>query len=147
MPAIRIAAFRPAHLDRVLEIERACFGRLAYSRRLFMELHERCGPLFLVARRGSLLAGYAVACGDGGAAEIVSIAVDPRCRGRGVGRTLMGRLLELLAGAGIARVALMVRTDNSAAMRFYRRFGFRRARLVARYYEDGADGWLMRRVL
>jgi ribosomal protein S18 acetylase RimI-like enzyme len=41
----------------------------------------------------------------------------------------------------------MVRTDNAAAARFYRRFGFRRLGLEPRYYEDGADAWRMRGLL
>ena len=126
LPEIRIAAFRPSHLDRVMEIERASFGRHAYSRRLFMELYERCGPLFILAAGGSALAGYAVACTEGEDAELVSIAVDPRWRGRGVGRALMSRMLEVMEEAGVARAFLMVRTGNTAAIRFYRRFRFRR---------------------
>jgi ribosomal protein S18 acetylase RimI-like enzyme len=41
----------------------------------------------------------------------------------------------------------MVRTGNRPAIRLYRAFGFRRVCLAPRYYEDGADGWLMRRRL
>lgn len=145
MPAknIVLSPFRSGHLDRVMAIERASFGRLAYTRGMFLDLYRHCGPLFLVARRGRLMAGYAVACREGREAEIVSIAVALAFRGQGVGTALMERLLDLAAAGGASRVRLMVRTDNQAAIRFYRGFGFRRARRVARYYEDGADGYRM----
>lgn len=130
-----------------MEIERASFGRLAYSRGMFRELHERCGRLFFTAWRGRRIAGYIVACAESGEAEIVSIAVDPAARRSGIGNALIERLLDELAAAGAARVALMVRTDNLPAMRFYRAFGFRRVGLAPGYYEDGADAYLMRKLL
>jgi len=45
----RIRPFRMADLDRVLEMEHLGFGKDAYSRNLFAELHARRGNLFLVA--------------------------------------------------------------------------------------------------
>lgn len=147
LPEIRILRFRAAHLDRIMEIERASFGRLAYSRGMFRELHERCGRLFFTARRGRGIAGYIVACAEAEEAEVVSIAVDPAARGSGAGKALMRRLLDELAATGATRVSLMVRTDNLPAIRFYRGFGFRRMRVETRYYEDGTDAYLMRRLL
>ena len=130
-----------------MEIERACFGRMAYSRGLFRELHAAAGGLFLVARLGRAIAGYAVGSVEGGEAEIVSIAVDPAARREHVGTALMAALLDQSAGRGAKRAVLMVRAENQPALRFYRGFGFRRVRLVEGYYEDGAAGWLMRRTL
>lgn len=130
-----------------MEIERASFGRQSYSRGLFRELYDQCRGLFFVARRGKHVAGYIVGSMDGAEAEIVSIAVDPKVRQEGVGRALMERLMDAASSAGAKWMSLMVRTDNHAALRFYRGFGFRRLRMVPGYYEDGADGWLMRRLL
>jgi ribosomal-protein-alanine N-acetyltransferase len=145
LPAIRIVRFRKEHLPRIMQIERASFGRDAYSRSLFRELHGAHPGLFLVARRGTSVSGYIVGCAGAGIGEIVSVAVDPAHRGAGVGAALVEHLLGKLAAAGVARVELMVRLDNHPAIRFYRQFGFRRVHRVPGYYEDGADGWLMRK--
>jgi ribosomal-protein-alanine acetyltransferase len=145
LAAIRTIRFREAHLPRIMQIERASFGRDAYSRSLFQELHAEPGSLFLVARRGASIAGYIVGCAQAGVGEIVSVAVDPAHRGAGVGAALVERLLSMLAEAGVGRVELMVRTDNRGAIRFYRLFQFRRVRRVRGYYEDGGDGLLMRK--
>jgi ribosomal protein S18 acetylase RimI-like enzyme len=42
---------------------------------------------------------------------------------------------------------LMVRAGNTAGAELYRALGFRRLRLVRRYYEDGGDGVLMARAI
>ena len=130
-----------------MQIERASFGKLAYPRRLFRELAGTCGKLFFVARSGRTLAGYLVACVEGQTAEIISVAVDPAFRGAGIGRGLVEHLLGALRDSGINRMELMVRTENRAAIGLYRAFRFRRVRRVPGYYEDGADGWLMRKLL
>jgi [ribosomal protein S18]-alanine N-acetyltransferase len=145
LASLRIVFFREAHLPRIMPIERASFGEDAYPRSLFREWQATPGSLFLVARAGSSVAGYALGFAHEGAGEIVSIAVACAFRGKGVGGALMGRLVEKLAAAGAMRVELMVRPDNLAAIRLYRRFGFRRVRRVPGYYEDGGDAWLMRK--
>jgi len=93
------------------------------------------------------IAGYAVACADKRNAEIASLAVHPDYRRRGVGDALMRHALGELRAAGVRRVELMVRTENTAGAQLYRALGFRRVRMVPRYYEDGGDGFLMARAI
>ena len=141
---IRVAPFRLAQLPRILAIEEAAFPGEAYDRQMFLDLHHKCGPLFYIAWRGRVIAGYMVTCIQHGQAEVVSIAVHPDCRGRGAGSALMRRTLRRLQKLGVTRVSLMVRATNIAAIDFYCRFQFRRVRRVPHYYDDGADGILYR---
>ena len=147
LAAIYIVRFRADHFPAIMRIERASFGRGAYPRALFDELRAEPGCIFLVARSGGVIAGYILGCARGESSEIVSVAVGPSARGAGVGAALMEALVQRLAAAGALRADLVVRTDNEAAIRFYRRFGFRRLRRLSGYYEDGSDGWLMRKAL
>jgi len=103
--------------------------------------------LFLVAKVRGRLAGYIATCVERRNAEIVSLAVHPDYRRRGVGAALLRRTLKRLSGTGVRRAELMVRTGNRAGAQLYRTFGFRRVRTVARYYEDGGDGFLMARAI
>ncbi len=48
----------------------------------------------------------------------------PRAQGRGLGRRIVTRVCELVAGAGAAGVHLGVGPGNTAAQGFYRRLGF-----------------------
>lgn len=144
---IRVSRFRWWRLKRILEIERASFAHEAYTREMFLELYRECGDLFLVARRQRRIVGYMVTCARGGRAEIVSIAVEPESRQLGVGKALMQHTLARLQERGVARLYLMVRPANTAGISFYRSFGFVGAGRVAHYYEDGGDGWRMKKVL
>lgn len=144
---IQIVPFRLRHIERILAIERASFGRQAWSRRLFLELYQDCPELFLAAKCRGRIAAYAATCVDKRNAEIVSLAVYPDYRRQGVAQALLRFTLRALAREGVRRAELMVRPENIAAAHLYRSFGFRRVRLVRHYYEDGGDGILMARAI
>jgi [ribosomal protein S18]-alanine N-acetyltransferase len=88
-----------------------------------------------------------VTCRNREKAEIVSLAVNPDYRRRGLAGALMHSTLRSLRRTGARRVSLMVRPANHAAHTFYRSFGFRRVRLARGYYEDGGDAIIMARAL
>ena len=145
--AIQIVPFRLRHLERVVRIERASFGAEAWPRKYFLALYQACRDFFVVAKVGGRIAGYAVACVEKRNAEIASLAVHPDHRRRGVADALMRHTLRALGAAGCGRVELMVRTGNTGGAQLYRSLGFRRVRMVPRYYEDGGDGFLMARAI
>jgi ribosomal protein S18 acetylase RimI-like enzyme len=103
--------------------------------------------MFLVAVKGRSVCGYMVTCTGGKAAanraELVSIAVDPKHRGKGIASALMDSTLRRLRRRGVVRLLLMVKVTNRVAIRFYEKYGFCKSRIVRGYYEDGADGWRM----
>jgi ribosomal-protein-alanine N-acetyltransferase len=144
MPSLRVRRFRLADLDRLMEIERASFPKVAYPRDLFLELYEDCGSLFFVALLGGTITGYSVTCTRLPRAELVSIAVDPLHRRMGVARKLLAHTLARLRSAGAATFSLMVRARNRKAIALYRGLGFRRTARVAGYYENREDGVRMR---
>jgi [ribosomal protein S18]-alanine N-acetyltransferase len=139
---------READLDRILEIECLSFGEDAYDRNLFAEYLNRCGELSLVWERAGRVEAYLIGCvRSRERAELVSIAVDPRGRERGVASALLKSLIRRLRARGVVRVSLMVKPLNLAAQSLYRTHGFEKVRIAPRYYEDGSDGILMARVL
>lgn len=75
-------------------------------------------------------------------AEILTIAVDPRHRGRGYGRMLMDAATRRLYGDRIAELFLEVDADNVAACTLYRRLGFAVVGERKGYYgsSDGKSG-------
>ena len=141
---------RPAQasdLPAILAIEKASFGSDAYDRKLFAEYLRKCGGLFLVALWGTKVAGYAISSFNPRGAELVSIAVLPRHRKRGVASVLMDSTLRRLRRRQIPKITLMVKVTNTAALKFYEKYGFGKLRRVSGYYEDGSDGFLFVRVL
>lgn len=78
---------------------------------------------------GRVVGAVWVRCGAGFgrvAEEVpeLAVALDPACRGRGVGTRLLRAMLRLLADEGYPAVSLSVQKANPA-VRLYRRLGFR----------------------
>lgn len=78
----------------------------------------------LVAELGGRVVGYVVAYRHGRVAYIDSIAVEPECRGLGVGSKLLNELERELRGDGAVVAALSVKDSNKRALDFYLRNGY-----------------------
>lgn len=71
-------------------------------------------------------------------AEILTLAVAPVYRRRGVAAMLLGEAIRLLRAGGTHRLFLEVAADNPAAIGLYRAAGFVTSGQRARYYDRGA---------
>lgn len=80
-------------------------------------------------------------------AEILSIAVAPARRGRGLSRPLLEIHLRSLAGRGARAVFLEVDEHNEPGRRLYARAGFDEVGRRPSYYEGGAAALVLRRDL
>jgi ribosomal protein S18 acetylase RimI-like enzyme len=78
----------------------------------------------LVAEDAGEVVGLAWVHARGPVATIGPLAVDPRVQGRGIGRQLLERAIEL-AGPGVPQVRLVHESFNAAALGLYLRSGFR----------------------
>ncbi len=146
---LRIQVRRAARRDieAIVAIEKASFGAVAWPVWLFEAYLEDCGDLFLVAALQGCVAAYSITCYDSRRADLDSIAVHPRWRGKGFAARLLVRTEQALRRRGIEAWSLTVRRSNRGAIMLYRRFGFVHTRTLPEYYEDGEDGWRMRKRL
>ncbi|HEY8337703.1 MAG TPA: ribosomal protein S18-alanine N-acetyltransferase [Tardiphaga sp.] len=87
-------------------------------------------------RQGRAVIGFVVSRMAADEAEILSIALAPAHRGRGLSRELFLTHLGHLAGRGIRTVFLEVEENNQAAKRLYERAGFVVAGRRERYYKE-----------
>jgi [ribosomal protein S18]-alanine N-acetyltransferase len=94
---------------------------------------------------GGKVIGFIMSRLAAGEAEILSVAVAPAWRGRGLSRQLLDLHLRRLAGLGIRAVYLEVGEQNAPACRLYRRAGFNEVGRRQGYYEDGATALVLRR--
>ena len=72
-------------------------------------------------------------------AEILTIAVTPKARGKGLGAALLAAHLPTLAALRVKSLFLEVEAGNKAAIRLYESFGFRQVGERKAYYR-AADG-------
>lgn len=146
---VRLTPIEYEDLPRVAELERRLFaGDDPWSEStLRAELDH--GNHYVAARVEGRLVGYAglavVGTRRDAEASVHTIGVDPAWQGKGVGRALLGALLEV-ADEYRAPVYLEVRTDNAAAIGLYRSHGFATIGLRRGYYQpSGADAFTMAR--
>lgn len=103
--------------------------------------------VFALTEAESLLIGRAVA----GEAEVLTIAVAPQARRRGLGAKLVARFLYQARLRGAEDAFLEVAAGNTAALALYRTHGFADAGLRRGYYRhpDGRaeDALILRRAL
>jgi ribosomal-protein-alanine N-acetyltransferase len=87
--------------------------------------------------------GYCVSSMRAEEAHLISIAVLRSRRRIGIAKTLIDELKRFLSDRGVMTLFLEVRVDNGTAIRLYSRLGFRRVRIIDRYYSNGASALKM----
>jgi len=79
-----------------------------------------------------------------GEAEILTIAVVPAARRRGLGAALLAAALQGAVLRGAAEMFLEVAEGNAAALALYAAAGFTEVGRRHRYYADGEDALVLR---
>jgi ribosomal-protein-alanine N-acetyltransferase len=114
------------------------------------EIHRLLIQGNVVAHRamiGRTLIGFIMSRMAAGEAEILSVAIAPTWRGRGLARPLLELHLRRLAGRGARSVFLEVGENNTPAGRLYQRAGFYEVGLRQGYYDGGKAARVLRRDL
>jgi ribosomal-protein-alanine N-acetyltransferase len=140
--SIVVMPMRRRHLRAVLRIEEKT-SSTPWSLGLFLAEARRDERVYLVARSGNEILGYAgllFALTDG---HITTIAVDPDRQGGRVGTRLMLVLMRAAVERGAEAVTLEVRASNVPAQAMYRRFGFMPAGARKDYYRDPTEDALV----
>ncbi|MGH7058006.1 MAG: GNAT family N-acetyltransferase [Acetobacteraceae bacterium] len=97
------------------------------------------GHFALIDRRGAFLLARVVAP----EAEILTLAVLPALRRRGLGRALLAAALARAVALGGRQILLEVSAVNEAAIGLYGSAGFRKVGVRSVYYGDGSDALVL----
>lgn len=113
---------------------------------MLAEPERRC--VLVVEEAGSVVgmvtAQLVVSTAEGAPSALVEdMVVDEAARGRGVGRRLVQAIEAWARARGATRLQLLADRDNRAALRFYRRMGWRGTQLVC-WRRGGAPGSIPR---
>lgn len=152
-----VRPFQRGDLERVMQINRICLPE-NYSASFFLGLHEKFSATFIVAEADGEVIGYIMCRIEGGLpgfklfgmgrkGHVVSVAVLPSHRGKGIGYSLMQEAMKNIVSYGAKECYLEVRTSNLAAVSLYKKLGFEIARIIGNYYSDGEDAYVMTRKL
>jgi len=147
-PQIVIRAMRGNDVAEVVAIERASY-QFPWSEGIFRDC-LRVGYVCRVVTLARQVMAYGVMSFGAGEAHILNLCVSEAYRCRGVGRRLLGSLIERAAAAGMADAFLEVRPSNTAAIRLYLALGFEQVGMRRGYYQASngrEDAAVLRRAL
>ena len=157
LQTFKLRKFTPNDLQSVIQINRETLPE-NYSDYFFMDLYERFPETFIVAELDGKVVGY-IMCrvevglsnfGLGGLirkGHVVSIAVLPSARRKGVAQALMNTAMEGMRFYKAKQCYLEVRMTNDAGVGLYKKLGFDVSRTVHGYYSDGEDAYVMTKKL
>ncbi|HID17542.1 TPA: ribosomal-protein-alanine N-acetyltransferase [Candidatus Bathyarchaeota archaeon] len=131
-------------LEQVYSIEKLSFKN-PYPKYLFYTLLMEVPEFFLVCLMEGRVVGYIVASLKNGEGHILSLAVHPNYRRRGIGSALLAKALTLMRIDGAWRVKLEVSENNVPALEFYKSHGFKIIGRIESYYEDGSGALLLQK--
>lgn len=125
MDSLEIGRAEDAEIDELVVLDRECFPLHPYGPVVMRQMFEVCGGLLIRARRGRLV-GYclgAIEFEDPAVGWILSLAVKPESRNKGIGSLLTSALIDQLRTSGVALCRLSVEPGNEAALALYSGFG------------------------
>lgn len=146
--SVTLERMRWWHLADVLRIEQQAFSEPWSAEQLWSELAAgaatRCYLVAIDDRDRDEVVGYGGVVIGPDAAEVMTLAVHPERRRRGLGQRLLDALLDEARRRRLPQVLLEVRADNEAALALYRRAGFEPLSRRRGYYGPGADALVLR---
>jgi ribosomal-protein-alanine N-acetyltransferase len=153
----KLRKFVPDDLQNVMQINRVCLPE-NYTDMFFMDLYERFPETFIVAEQGGQIVGYIMSrievglnnFGLGGLirkGHVVSIAVMPQGRRKGVASALITTAMDGMRHYKAKQIYLEVRVTNEAGINLYKKLGLEITRTISGYYSDGEDAYVMSRNL
>lgn len=137
-----------AQAAALAELHARAFDR-AWSEADIAKLLQNPTAFALVSRAGSAQ-GFVLAWSAGGDSEILTVAVVPEARRRGVGAALVTAAGVVALTRGAATMHLEVAEDNAAARGLYAKLGYAEAGRRSSYYSSAhgrVDAIVMRRTL
>jgi ribosomal-protein-alanine N-acetyltransferase len=131
---IRIDPLTPAHLPIAAVLHRAAFQHEAWDEKALAEVLAMPGAFGNLVSEALQPCGFGLYLVVGDSAEILTLAVAPEARRRGMGARLVENFMAEASRSGATEAFLEVAEDNPAAIRLYSRLDFAKVGLRPDYY-------------
>jgi ribosomal-protein-alanine acetyltransferase len=125
-------------LPEVLVIE-AASQRMPWDEATIKRCSREKHTIGMVATAGERVCGYFLFRLHANRIEILTMAVDPKLRRRGVGTQIIAKLKSKLSSRHRSRITLKVRETGLDAQLFFRSQGFQAIGTLRAYFEDTGE--------
>jgi [ribosomal protein S18]-alanine N-acetyltransferase len=131
----------PRDLAALADLHARAFAR-AWDEVAMKNLLDGRGVFALVAQQDDLN-GFILARVAADETEILSVAISPDMRQRGLASQLLEQACHRAMEEGAVRIFLEVAAANQPARNLYEKYGFREVGRRKAYYEDGDDALVL----
>ena len=133
---IKIRRMTKEDIPRAIHIERLSFPYPWSSNIFSVELEKKDFAFYYVMEYRHSLVAYGGYWKIRNEAHLITFAVHPSFRRKGLGSRLLQYLFKEIEKQNLDKVTLEVRSSNSSAQNFYQEFGFKRIAIRPQYYID-----------
>jgi len=155
--SFNIRLFEDKDVVEVVRINQICLPE-NYSDFFFLDIYHQFPRTFFIAIVNGKVVGYIMCRAEidfsemkrfrlGKKGHVISLAVLPQYRGKGIAHSLLSKTLENISEYGVSECYLEVRVGNKAAIDLYKDFDFKVSRMSPGYYRDGEDAYVMTKIL
>lgn len=134
----------PDDIYAVIDLEYQNF-EYPYPPEIINFLYECYRDTFLVVEKNEEVIGFVIGITQKNEGHILVIAIKEEYKKKGVGTFLMKKLMDIYEKKGVMKLKLEVRASNTPALSMYKKLGFKITNRLRNYYENGEDGFLLRR--
>ena len=140
IPALAIADIADADVTTVIALWQACGLTRPWNDPASDIALARRGPhsTVLIGRDGGEIVATAMVGHDGHRGWVYYVATDPDRRAKGYGRAIMNAAEDWLRAAGVPKLQLLVRPENSGVAAFYQSIGFGEQKIL--FFTKWLDG-------
>lgn len=131
-PVLHVRGMRLDDLPAISALENLSY-EFPWSAGIFSDC-VKAGHSCWVLCVDQVIAGYGILSTGAGEAHLLNLCIGPMHRGRGLGRHLLLRVLDIAKWNRAERVFLEVRPSNPLAKTLYESAGFRQIGVRPRYY-------------
>ena len=148
--ALRFAMMRAHDVEEVVAVENDAYP-FPWTRGNFLDSLASRYDAWTLREADARLAGYFLLMHAVDETHLLNITVRPDLQGRGFGRMLLDKVINLARSANMHSVLLEVRPSNEHAQAVYRHCGFKQIGIRKNYYPAGGtareDAIVMRLML
>ena len=134
-------------MEKLWELDSKAFKGEAYPLFFIKQALELFPHTFYIAELDKNLIGFCIGSlvtGDTEKGWILSMAVEEKFRGKGIGTTLLNKIIDELMNLKCQEILLSVHPNNTSAKYIYKRRGFEKINEVESYFGEGNPRDIMR---
>jgi ribosomal-protein-alanine N-acetyltransferase len=132
------------NLDHIIAIDKASFPNFEYPYFVIRQLYDLFKEYMLISRSKNEVNGYIIgAISSDNTGWVLSLAVIPQSRNKGIGKMLVKSLIDQFIERGLKKILLTVNPENKTAKRLFSSFGFTPLSTYSNYFGNGEPRILM----